>query len=135
APCSSPCSTFQPSTACLPVRFISALAKQGPVQTSQVRASMYFPVSPAAQAGIPPISKATAASRNRRFIGRNLIVYGLFCVTKAFRPFLTRRADSSRQKSEELNPGVCSRKVGRMFVHVWRFLRRHGNLLGRKHHG
>src|SRR5271166_2188413 len=22
-----------------------------------------------------------------------------------------------------------------MFVHVWRFLRRHGNLLGRKHHG
>ena len=38
-----PDSTFQARAAFLPVRPVSALAKQEPVKTSQVRASTYWP--------------------------------------------------------------------------------------------
>ena len=59
----APCSTFQPSTACLPPRFISAFAKQGPVQTSQVRASTYWPVMVLPGAGVSAGSNETSVSR------------------------------------------------------------------------
>src|SRR5207245_1931891 len=53
-------------TACLPVRFISELAKQGPVQTSQVRASMYCPEIPAAETGAATAARATTARVSQR---------------------------------------------------------------------
>ncbi len=51
---------------------MSALAKQGPVQTSQVRASMYLPVMPAASIGLLQANRASAASKSERDIGGNL---------------------------------------------------------------
>src|SRR5260370_35856488 len=71
-PLKLPFSTDQPRTACLPPRFMSALAKQGPVQTSQVRASMYLPVMPAASIGLLQADRASAASQGGRDIGGNL---------------------------------------------------------------
>src|SRR5205085_8601751 len=69
-----PFSTIQPRTACLPPRFMSALAKQGPVQTSQVRASMYLPVMPAALSGPARTTRArTAARATVRFIAAVLL--------------------------------------------------------------
>src|SRR5260370_13939588 len=69
-PLKLPFSTDQPRTAGLPPRFMSALAEQGPVQTSQVLASVYFPVLPAASVGLLQANTGSTATRDHRATGR-----------------------------------------------------------------
>src|SRR5262249_17721010 len=67
-PSNCPLSILQPNTAFLPVRFISELAKHGPVQMSQVRASTYWPDRPAALVGTASATRAIAANVSQRFM-------------------------------------------------------------------
>src|SRR5262249_25669580 len=66
----APDCTFQARTAFFPVRPVSALAKQAPVKTSQVRASTYWPRILTAGAPVVGAGANTnrAGSSNRRFI-------------------------------------------------------------------
>src|SRR5260370_14330917 len=66
----TPLSIFQAITACWPARPISALAKQGPVQTSQVRASTYCPEMPPAGAGATNTTTIKTARLSQRYMAK-----------------------------------------------------------------
>src|SRR5712664_3006950 len=108
-----PFSMCQASTASWPARFTSEFAKHGPVYTSALRASMYFPVICAALLVVAPAARAGSRKKRRETTNtfRNFIAVPpqqdrRYSPTPpaAFQDFPS--GDSTSSNEEELRAGV-----------------------------